>query len=212
MSLALSLAGCAARAPVASPDVTLGAVMLRADFDDPSGGPLPASSNNPQVEQGYRRGEYFVSLSSSFNQFNRAVGPTGSFANVRVSVEARLGEETAGRWVGVACRLTPRGFYALVVLPATGRVVLARQESGQIIPLAPPESRSIVRRGNAVNHLELTCAGSTIVGRVNGTDVGSGQDPAFDRGSVMVLVGREAPRSVQAWFDNLIITEVLSPP
>jgi hypothetical protein len=114
--------------------------------------------------------------------------------------------------VGIACRLTPRGFDALVVLPATGRVVLARQKSGEVIHLVPPRSRPIVRRGNAMNLLELTCAGSAIQGSVNGTDVGSGQDSTFATGSVMVLVGREIPRSVQAWFDNLAITEVLLPP
>lgn len=57
-----------------------------------------------------------------------------------------------------------------------------------------------VRRGNATNHLELTCSGSNIRGRINGTEVALAQDSSYDKGHVGILVARGEMLSIRAWL------------
>ena len=97
----------------------------------------------------------------------------------------------------------------LFVAPATGQFALERHDSltaGAV--LVPFQSSAAIRRGNASNHLELACVGSTIAARINGIDVASVQDSTYDSGLVMVNAGRSESVAVEARFDNLMIREV----
>jgi hypothetical protein len=171
---------------------------------------LSSQSDDPAVEQGYVGGEYQVRLSSSAKPF-RAVAANSVFANLKVAVDARLAESAEARWVGVACRLNPKNgtaqFYALLTVPATGQFALSNFDGYRWIHMVPFRSSEAVRRGNASNHLELTCVGSTIVARINGTEVASATDRTYDSGYVAVVVGRDNGVPVEARFDNLTVRE-----
>jgi hypothetical protein len=199
------VSGCAAKS---------GEVLLTDSFDNPAAGRLSSQSNDPAVEQGYVGGEYQVRLSSAAKPF-RAVGASSVFADLQVSVDARLAEGTEARWVGVACRLNPRDgtaqFYALLTVPATGQFALSNFDGYRWVHLVPFRSSEAVRRGNASNRLELICAGSTIVARINGTEVASALDRTYDSGYVAVVVGRDEVMPVEARFDNLVVREARRP-
>jgi hypothetical protein len=188
----------------------MGEVLLTDSFDNPAAGRLSSHSSNPGVEQGYIGGEYQVRLSSSAKPF-LAVAASSAFANLQVSADARLAEGTEARWVGVACRLKPRDgtaqFYALLTVPATGQFALSNFDGSRWVHLVPFQSSAAVRRGNASNHLELTCVGSTISARINGTEVASVQDRTYDSGYVAVVAGRDEGVPVEARFDNLVVRE-----
>jgi len=188
----------------------LGKVLLTDSFDNPAAGRLSNQSDDPGVEQGYIGGEYQVRLSSSAKAF-RAVGANSVFGNLQVAVDARLAEGSEARWVGVACRLNPKDgtaqFYALLTVPATGQFALSNFDGYRWVHLVPFQSSEAVRRGNASNHLELICVGSTIIARINGTEVASTLDRTYDSGYVAVVVGRDEGIPVEARFDNLIVRE-----
>jgi hypothetical protein len=188
----------------------LGEVLLTDSFDNPAAGRLSSQSDDPAVEQGYIEGEYRVRLASSARPF-RAVGASSVFANLQVAVDARLAEGTEARWVGLACRLNPRNgtaqFYALLTVPATGQFALSNFDGSRWVHLVPFRSSDAVRRGNASNHLELTCVGSTLIARINGTEVASALDRTYDSGYVAVVVGRDEGIPVEARFDNLVVRE-----
>jgi hypothetical protein len=223
-TFAAFVSGCATRASQSphtdqrpASAITLGEVLLRDNFDDPAAGWLSRRSSEPEIEQGYLDGEYFLRLSASFKGPYRGVGSTRTFANTHVAVEGRLVAGTEARWVGVGCRVTAKdgimtSGYVLGVFPATGEFALGRQHTNDVVSLVPHQASETIRRGTAPNRVELTCAGSTIVARINGTEVASVQDGAYDKGWVAVFVGRSGSISVEARFDNLVVTEALVEP
>jgi hypothetical protein len=188
---------------------------LADSFDNPAAGRLSSQSDDPAAEQGYIGGEYQVRLSSSAKPF-RAVAANSVFANLQVAVDARLADGPEARWVGVACRLQPKDgtaqFYALLTIPATGQFALSNFDGRQWVHLVPFQYSEAVRRGNASNHLELTCVGSTLIARINGTEVASVLDRTYDSGYVAVLLGRDEVIPVDARFDNLIVREARRSP
>jgi hypothetical protein len=190
--------------------IELGKVLLTDSFDNPAAGRLSSQSDAPGVEQGYIGGEYQVRLSSSAKPV-LAVSANSVFANLQVAVDARLAEGTEGRSIGVACRMNPKDgtaqFYALLAVPATGRFAVSNFDGYRWVHLVPFQFSEAVRRGNASNHLELICVGSTIIARINGTEVASAQDGTYDRGYVAVVVERDEGVSLEARFDNLIVRE-----
>ena len=216
------ISGCPAHTPpfprtdVPLKGVKLGEVLLTDNFDDPTAGHLPQRTAHPNIEEGYRAGEYFISLSSSYVTKNWAVGPDHVFANVQVAADARLAGVTDTRWVGLMCRLRVSGRevtgYVLALSPTTGRVALERRDPNGFVKLVPSAASAHVRRGNATNHLELTCAGSRIEAHVNGGQVASAEDSTSSSGYVTFIAGRDTQVPVLAWFDNLTVTEVRAEP
>ena len=195
--------------------IQLGQVLLTDSFDNPAAGRLSSQSHSPAVEQGYIGGEYQVRLSSSAKPL-LAVGASSVFANLQVAVDARLAEGTEGRSIGVACRMNPKDgtaqFYALLAVPATGRFALSNFDGYRWFHLVPFQFSEAVRRGNASNHLELTCVGSTLIARINGTEVASAQDSTYDSGYVAVVVERDEGIPLEARFDNLVVREARRSP
>jgi len=191
-----------------------GAVVLTDSFDNPAAGRLASQSDDPAVEQGYVEGEYQIRLTSAAKPF-RAVAASSAFADLQVAVDARLAEDTEGRWVGVACRLNPKDgtaqFYALLAAPSTGQFALSSFDGYRWIHLIPFQSSDAVRRGNASNHLELTCAGPSLVARINGIEVGSAVDRTYESGFVAVVLGRNDAVPAEARFDNLIVKDARRP-
>jgi hypothetical protein len=176
---------------------------------------LSSQSDDPAVQQGYVEGEYHLRLSPAAKPV-RAVAASSALADLQVAVDARLAEGPEGRWVGVACRMNPRDgtaqFYALLAAPATGQFVLSNFDGNRWVHLVPLQSSAAVRRGNGSNHLELTCVGSTLTARINGTEVASAQDGTYDRGYVAVVVSRDESIPLEARFDNLIVREARRSP
>ena len=190
--------------------VTLGKIVLIDSFDNPAAGRLSSQSDDPAVEQGYLEGEYQLRLSSAARPV-RVVAASSVFADLQVTVDARLAGGLEGRWVGVACRMNPKDstaqFYALLAAPATGQFVLSNFDGYRWIHLVPSQSSEAIRRGNASNHLELTCVGSTITARINGTQVASAQDGTYDSGYVAVVARRDEGIPLDARFDSLVVRE-----
>jgi hypothetical protein len=73
--------------------------------------------------------------------------------------------------------------------------------------LTPLESASseALRKGDDMNHFELTCVGPMISAKVNDVDVLAIQDPTYARGGLRIGAGSDAsgPRTVEAHFRNL---------
>lgn len=206
-----------ARQAQPSQGVRVGDVILSDDFSSQGVARLPVRSGDPHVDQGYVGGEYLVRLSPSFAGPSYFVGPRALLANVQIAADVRLVGGTEARWVGVGCRLNIKagrasGYYILGVSPATGHFGVERHDPDRRTEILPFQASEAIRRGNATNRLELTCAGSTIAARINGIEVGSAQDGTYESGLAMVAVGRVAAIPAEARFDNLVVREATREP
>lgn len=194
--------------PTVTPVPGPGSVLLSDNFDDAARAQLPLSSTNPQRSQGYVDGEYEVVNGSSEPGGVADVLLPGQFFDSSISVDARVvGGIQGRRAVDVQCRADGGGAYLMSVYPDDRRVSLIRRQPstpGSPIVLINQSGVTAIRPGEAVNRLELTCAGSAVTGSVNGVAVAAVQDPNYTAGRH----GLGARGSgTTARFDNLVVTQ-----
>jgi hypothetical protein len=188
--------------------------LLSDDFQDPAKGVLPKEpSPGVQVELGYDKGEYFVRKPLGVPGF-KLVWPRGVFDDASVAVDTRLVGDAANRYVFVQCRMEPDSGatgYMLSVTPSAGGFNFVKFEGGQSVPLGArgQQTSPAIKRGNATNRLELSCAGSTITATVNGTQIATAQDAAYKSGNVRLGVGAFSPDTAlaEARFANFVVTK-----
>jgi hypothetical protein len=79
--------------------------------------------------------------------------------------------------------------------------------------IAPLSNIAAIRRRTAVNHVELSCVGGSIVATVNGTIVASVRDATYRAGRMWTgaSVDRDALAFGIAMFDNLMVRGVPAP-
>ncbi len=189
----------------------MGTVLFADNFDNPAAGRLPKTSSNPAVSLGYVEGEYEIHRVDPNYGFNRAVVIPGSFDNASIAVDVWLVGGTDGRFVNLLCRWQSdtNNYYRLSVQPASGQWLMARVDSGTTTALTSFAVSSAIRRGTAVNTLELTCKGATISAAINGAQVGAVTDRTYDEGRWAFSAGGTVgqPATVQARFDNLSVRQ-----
>jgi hypothetical protein len=204
----------AASAPQAGPTAPAGTVLKSDNFTDPATGILPLATASPKDwDLGYVDGEYRIA------KVNPTAGPpgatVGSFGDSTVAVDARLLGDPTGKFVQMSCRRSGNpstiGDYTLTVSPFDGSFDLRRfNPDGSHVDLAPQQPSTVIRLGNETNHIELTCAGSTIAASINGTQVASVTDDTYKAGATTVGTGVFAnfPRvAVEMRLKSLVVTQ-----
>jgi hypothetical protein len=192
-------------AGAAPPAARPGTILLSDDFDDPSRAILPTTSQDPRFRMGYVGGEYEI------------VGHAGAVflpdiqRDTTLSVDARLMGDPTGRYISIACRAGPQGWYVVTMRPDSGQFDLDRVSStGAHTPLIPEKQAPAILSGNTRNHVDLTCSGDTIEVAINGTPVGSVRDATYTQGWFMIMAG--APQEDESEeailrLDNLVVRQ-----
>jgi tRNA A-37 threonylcarbamoyl transferase component Bud32 len=177
---------------------TAGAGLLRTDFFDPA-----------QVTVTVEGGELVIRQLDPRPRSTPAVPLVGTYDDATIAVDARLEGETAGRYVAVGCRGGSDRGYAFLVEPALGRFALLRFDGGAQTALAAFQESDAVRRGNATNRLELTCAGGTITAALNGVTLATVEDGTHAAGFLWLQGNAfgNTPATAEARFDHLLVTQ-----
>jgi hypothetical protein len=189
------------------------ASVLAADnFMSSSGGLFPPTSPIPDKWQvAYLNGEYQVVGADPNAVDGTSVTTDATFGNMKVAVDARVDGDTNNTELGVVCRWAAGnspGGYELDVFPGSGAISLTKLRAGQRTNLLLLDQNPSVNPGGQSNHLELSCAGRTITASVNGTMVGSAEDPTFSRGSAGISIARAVnPGTVSVRFSNFMVTQ-----
>src|SRR5262249_32007797 len=121
----------------------------------------------------------------------------------------------ADRAVEIACRVSSVNSggrftegYGLAVVPDVRGVLLYRFSTDRSRTyVMSSRTTNAVRPGTAVNHLELSCVGNTITGRVNGEAVVAAEDIGVQSG--LAGVGLDLVRDnldAEVRFTNLRVT------
>jgi hypothetical protein len=182
-----------------------GAVLLSETFDDPASGVLPDSGPDPGLRLGYVDGEYVVQKDIGAPPFFFML--PGAFSNASIAVDVRLEGSDAGQVVQLWCRSqreAPFGGYIAIMRPDIQAVRLGRVDPTGLM-VSDWGSSSAIAGGNETNHLELTCADSTISVAVNGVPVSMVHDETYQAGSFSLAVGTQED-AADVRIDNLVIT------
>jgi hypothetical protein len=186
-------------------------LLLSDDFRDPSRGVLARTSDNPtQLIQGYSGGDYLLKvIDPNYTDLPRVTLP-GTYRDAVIAVDARLVGQAHQRFVYLSCRvdLENGAGYRFGLMPDTGQYFLDRFDSGTVTKLADLTTSSTIHSGNDFNRLELSCRGSTIAVRVNGTPVASVLDSIYQSGESFLgagVVDGTADPTVEVHFGQLAV-------
>jgi hypothetical protein len=156
-------------------------------------------------------GEYHLALRRGAPGYVRYAGEEHSFADFVVEVDARrvAGADQGG--YGLAFRYQPPGRagtaqprFVFYVTPAGSfALYLVTANSGRQV-LQPEQPSPAIKRGDAANHLAVTCRGGTIVLAINGQTVGVYSTALVTAGEVgLAVVNADQNDSTEAAFSNL---------
>ena len=181
------------------------AAALVDTFDDASTGLLVAKTSS-QVSLAYQGGEYVMKALAA------GAWPIGrtkrTFGDASIAIDARLVGDTDQRLISLGCREDDDGQdYELWLYPQDGLFALVRLDKAGVTELAKASPSPVIKTGTQTNRLELSCVGSTIAARINGTLVATAQDSSFTSGDMYVALLPAGGQTAEAHFDNLVITE-----
>ncbi len=186
----------------------LGDVLLADDFSNPDAGALPNTPPSPPAfQRSYVDGEYMVRVESTEVVAN--VATKDEYADATIAVDAHTTEETPLAQVWLYCRRfgsVPSG-YRLRVEPATQRFSLDRVDRAQATTLVSFRTADVINTGTDINHLELTCAGSTIAGSINGQPVFSVQDATYSQGTLNIGASGPPDGAGEIRFANFAVLQ-----
>jgi hypothetical protein len=186
----------------------LGDVILADDFSNAATGVLPNTPPSPPAfQRGYVDGEYMVRVENTEVVAN--VATKDEYADATIAVDAHTTEETPLAQVWLYCRRfgsVPSG-YRFRVEPATQRFSLDRVDKAQATTLVSFRTADVINSGTDVNHLELSCAGSTITGSINGQPVFSMQDATYSQGTLNIGASGPPDGAGEIRFANLAVLQ-----
>ena len=131
------------------------------------------------------------------------------YADATLAVDAHTIDETPQAQVWLYCRRfgsVPSG-YRFRVEPATQRFSVERVDKAQTTPLVSFQTTDVINSGSDVNHLELTCSGSTIAGSINGQQMFSVQDATYSQGTLNVGASGPPDGAGEIRFANFAVLQ-----
>ncbi len=175
--------------------------LLMDDFSDTTSGWKVQTGNYFSI--GYEFGGYRVFVSRSYMEAGAARGR--SHANLTIRADAVLLAGVPDAYYGITCREEGSQKYTFA-LNGAGEWRIYLVSAGRVTRLAGGQSDSIKTSASAVNHLEASCLGTTLLFSINGVQVGSATDVTLLEGSYAGLTaGTLTQGGVDVLFDNVVI-------
>ena len=215
--------------------VIIGVLLLGNDTDgeatlDRTPGPLLATSTLMPGESGVLFEDDFESTSSGWEVGEYDMGSVGYeagtyavvsagnnatmwgvanqyFENVVIEVDATqvlAGPENDNDY-GVMCRTQETGDGYHLLISGDGFYAIGKAQDGEFDWLAEWTESDAIQQGNATNHIQAICDGTTLTLFVNGQRLATAADDTFTRGDVALTATSYEDTSTEIRFDNLTV-------
>jgi dienelactone hydrolase len=204
-----------------------GTTLLQDSLNGQQSTVLPTSSTDADTYRaGYGPNGYEIALTKAPGAvavWGTALLP-GTYANTSIAVDVDVSDPAPSAYVQLACRYQNLSTqYRFAFRPANGEFWLTRWHSkfpsstridfSASRSLVPSGSFSLaIHQGSASNHMELSCNGTTITGRINGQAVATVLDNTMASGGMWIAIGETPPASPgairpSARFRNLVVKQ-----
>jgi tRNA A-37 threonylcarbamoyl transferase component Bud32 len=187
----------------ASPAPEAGDVIFQDDFGSPASGWEVGQYETGDV--GYKDGVYFVTSTDNGSPMWGVANR--SFDNCIIEVDATqivAGPEDDNGY-GVACREQGDGDGYYLRISGDGYYSIARAQGGDFDALVEWTQSSVIRQGDATNHIRAICDGSTLALYVNGQRLVATEDDAFTTGDIALAATTYEDKVTEIHFDNLVV-------
>jgi len=184
-------------------------VVLTDSLGDWQQGSLLMATEPDRWVHDYREGEYAIEVADP-DSYGRSAWLPFTDSSATLAIDARVLADSPNWSATVSCRESSQGYYRLIVDPWGGpRWSIDLCQEGDCEDLTNWQTSSAIRSGPASNHIELTCLGSRLSVRINGTDVGGVTDDTLRGGSfgVGTLRLNDASPRGEVRFRNLTLTD-----
>ncbi|MBN1177839.1 MAG: hypothetical protein JXD18_01400, partial [Anaerolineae bacterium] len=188
-------------APLQPTPIAGGNVLLEDSFDDPNSGWEEKEFDNGTV--GYGDGYYYI-LSAGESLMNW--GTAGQdFGDVIIDVDTiQVSAPTNNNnGYGVMCRVQENGDGYLLRISGDGYYSIYRILEGAFEALVSWTSSSVVRQGNATNHIRAVCEGDQLTLIVNGEQLAQTTDASFASGDVGMSATTYEVEATEIRFDDV---------
>lgn len=200
------LAACNVGGPRVDP-CNAGGVLLQDDF----GGELNCGWAT------YNRGGTVVAIEEGVLRLSTSqpgqvwwTNPGRNFEDVIITVQARQVSGPNDNAYGVICRYQDEGNFYIFLVSGDGYYAIGKYQGGnnQVTYLTPDgrfQFSEVINQGIATNQLRASCVGTELALSVNGIQLLSVTDPAFNSGDVGVAASTLSLGTAVIEFDNLLV-------
>jgi hypothetical protein len=107
---------------------------------------------------------------------------------------------------GVVCREQGDGNGYYILISGDGYyAILVKVEGTEFEALVNWTESSVIRQGNATNHIRAVCDGSTLELSVNGQRLATAEDSTFSTGDIALTATTYEDQSTEVHFDSLVV-------
>lgn len=182
-----------------------GRLLFQDDFSDAKSG-WDSLSNEDGITD-YDNGQYRILV----NTTNTDVwaNPGLNFTNTIIEVDATKAGGDDNNDLGVICRYKDGNNFYFFVISSDGYYGIGKFKDGQqvLVGMESMPPTDAVRQGNATNHIQAECNGSTLRLVVNGQQLAETTDSDFTSGDAGLLAGSFENPGTDIRFDNFIVRE-----
>ena len=182
-----------------------GRLLFQDDFSDPKSG-WDRLTNEDGITD-YYNGQYRILV----NTTNTDVwaNPGLNFTNTIIDVDATKAGGDDNNDLGVICRYKDSNNFYFFVISSDGYYGIGKFKDGQqvLVGMESMPPTDVVRQGNATNHIQAECNGSTLRLVVNGQQLAETSDSDFTSGDAGLLAGSFENPGTDILFDNFIVQE-----
>lgn len=199
--LALAALACGTPTKSSGPEV-----LYEDDFGDTGSGWEVGSWPGGSV--GYKSGAYSVVSGGSGDTMWGIANTTLSDVLINVDTNQVSAPDNDNNSYGVACREQGDGNGYYLLISGDGGYAIIKAQGNEFTPLVEWTASDAVKKGNATNHIEATCKGTTLTLSVNGTRVATVEDSSYSSGDIALAVtSYEDGQASEVLFDNIKITK-----
>ena len=154
---------------------------------------------------GYADGIYFVTSAEEASTMWGVAYRSFDDLTIEVyatQISAGLDNNTA---YGVVCREQGDGDGYYLRIAGDGYYSIFRAVGGESEPLVDWTSSTAIRQGQATNHIQATCDGSTLALFVNGQRLDEVKDSTFAAGDIALTATTFEDVKTEVHFDDLVV-------
>ncbi|HET90554.1 MAG TPA: hypothetical protein ENN99_07435 [Chloroflexi bacterium] len=178
--------------------------LFQDDFSDKGTGWEVGNYDGGSV--GYKEDRYFVtSIANGSTMWGVA---NRSFDNLIIAVDAiqiAAGPDDNNDY-GIVCREQGNGDGYYLLISGDGFYSIMKSIDGQFIELASWTESAAIKTGNATNHLQAVCNGSSLKLSINGQEVATAEDSTYTSGDIALTATTYEDQPTEIHFDNLVVS------
>jgi hypothetical protein len=182
-----------------------GRLLFQDDFSDPKSG-WDSLTNEDGITD-YHNGEYRILVDTTNTDV--WANPRLTFTDTIIEVDATKAGGDDNNDLGVICRYKDGNNFYFFVISSDGYYGIGKIKNGQqvLVGMESMPPTDVVKQGNATNHIQAECNGSTLRLVVNGQLLAETTDSDFTSGDAGLLAGSFENPGTDIRFDNFVVRE-----